>query len=650
MRSRASRRRSPATSIPKTAAERSARFLGGKGGTGKTTCAAAIAWQARGRVLVVSLDPAHSLGDALGLALGPEDRPVPGSRGRLRAAEVDAPRAYARWLARERPLLLRLAERGTYLRAGEIEAVLDLALPGVDELMGLREVMRLARRRPDHALVVDLPPTGHALRLLEAPAQIRRLARLLGHLQAKHHALAEALSGRRGPDDADDLIAGLEDEADAIDALIAGARFTWVTLPQPLAWEETRDALAALGARGLACDVVVNRVTRAPARACAPCRDRRRAERPVLAAIAAADVAVSWVAEAAPAPHGRDALRRVRWHAALPARGRATGAPRPDGGAGPVPAGWAALAGRRRLVVFAGKGGVGKTSAAAATALAAAGDGRRVLLLSADPAHSLADVLDQPAEAPVPGAPGLTVRELDAPRAFDRRRAGYRESLAGLWAAEPARSGVSATLDRALARDLVDEPPPGLDELFALLEIEQALGAERTDYDLVVLDSAPTGHALRLLAMPELAAAWTEALLRVARAAGGVARIAPLVRELVETSQGLRRLRALLADGAATGVVTVAQADELAVRETARLHRALARRGLPPVALLVNGVRDGSCALCRRVARGQAVARRALGRVAGPRCAVWTAPLVSPSPQGPRALRAWAARFAPETT
>jgi arsenite/tail-anchored protein-transporting ATPase len=648
MRSRVSRRRSPATSIPKTAAERPARFLGGKGGTGKTTCAAAIAWQSGGPVLVVSLDPAHSLGDALGLSLGPEDRAVPGSRGRLRAAEVDAPRAYARWLARERPLLLRMAERGTYLRAGEIEAVLDLALPGVDELMGLREVMRLARKRPGHALLVDLPPTGHALRLLEAPAQIRRLARLFGHLQAKHHALAEALSRRSAPDDADALIAGLEDEADAIDTLLAGAHFTWVTLPEPLSWAETQDALAALGARGLVRDVLVNRVTRAPARACVACEGRRRAERPVLAAIAAAGVAVAWVSETAPAPRGRDALRRLRRHPGLPAQGRTSRSPRARDASGTLPAGWRALAAGRRLLVFAGKGGVGKTSAAAATALAAAVDGRRVLLLSADPAHSLADVLGQPADAPVPGAPGLRVRELDATRAFDRRRAGYRERLAGLWQATPARSGVSATLDRALARDLVDEPPPGLDELFALLEIEQALGAERTDYDLVVLDSAPTGHALRLLAMPELAAAWTEALLRVARAAG-VARMAPLVRELVDTSQGLRRLRALLADRDATGVVTIAQPDELAIRETRRLHRALARRGLPPVALLVNGVRDGSCALCRRVARSQALARRALARIARPGCAVWAAPLVFPPPQGPLALQAWAARFAPET-
>jgi arsenite/tail-anchored protein-transporting ATPase len=598
-------------------------------------------------VLLVSLDPAHSLGDVLGLALGPEDRAVPGSGGRLRAAEVDAPRAYGLWLARERPLLLRLAERGTYLRAGELEAVLDLALPGVDELMGLRELLRLARKRPDHALVVDAPPTGHALRLLDAPAQIRRLARLFAHLQAKHHALAEALSRRRAPDDADALIAGLEDEADAIDALLGRTAFTWVTLPEALAWEETRDALAALDARGLAGDVLVNRVTRRPARACALCDGRRRAERPVCAAIAASGVAASWVAESDPPPRGREALLGLRIRRGLPKHPRAGSSPRTRGAAGTAPAAWRALAATRRLVVFAGKGGVGKTSAATATALAAAGDGRRVLLLSADPAHSLADALAGPADGPLPAAPGLTARELDAAAAFERRRDGYRRSLAGLWQPDDARSGAHATLDRALARDLLDEPPPGLDELLALLEIEQALGAARTDYDLVVLDSAPTGHALRLLAMPELATAWVEALLRIARAAG-VARLAGLVNELVETSRSLRRLRALLADRDATGVVTIAQPDELAVRETRRLHRALAARGLAPVALLVNGMRDGSCALCRRIARGQRRAKGALARIAGRSCAVWTAPLQATPPRGPRALLGWAARFAPD--
>jgi anion-transporting ArsA/GET3 family ATPase len=138
-----------------------------------------------------------------------------------------------------------------------------------------------------------------------------------------------------------------------------------------------------------------------------------------------------------------------------------------------------------------------------------------------------------------------------------------------------------------------------------------------------------------------------EALLRIARAAG-VARVAALVRELVDTAQGLKRLRALLADRAATGVFTVAQADELAARETRRLHRALAERGLPPVALLVNGIRDGSCALCLRVARSQHAVRRRLARLAGPGCARWSAPLVAPTPRGPRALLAWAARFAPD--
>lgn len=575
------------------------------------------------------------------MALGPEARAVPGTRGRLLAVEVDAPRAYAVWLARERPLLLRLAERGTYLRADEVGAVLDLALPGVDELMGLRELQRLARQHPGHALVVDAPPTGHALRLLDAPAQIRRLARLLEHLQAKHHALARALGRRRAPDEADALIAGLQDEADAIDALLARARFTWVTLPQALAWEETRDAVAALRARGFACDVLVNRVARPSRLRCAWCDARRRAERPVLDAVASAGIPAERVDEAVRAPRGPAALRRLRVRRDLRAPVRPGRAARTRLSSRTVPAGWRALAAARRLVVFAGKGGVGKTSAAAATALAAAADGRRVLLLSADPAHSLADVLDGAAPA------GLAVREVDAARAFDDRRAGYRRSLGPLLEPGDARAGAQATLDRALARDLLDEPPPGLDELFGLLEVEQALGAERTDYDLVVLDSAPTGHALRLLAMPELAAAWTEALLRVARTAG-VGRLAALVRELVDTSQRLRRLRGLLADRAATGVVTVAQADELAVRETRRLHRELTRRGLAPVALLVNGVRSGTCPSCRVAARGQGAARHALVHLAGRGCAVWTAPAEAAPPRGRRALLAWAGRFAPE--
>jgi arsenite-transporting ATPase len=243
----------------------------------------------------------------------------------------------------------------------------------------------------------------------------------------------------------------------------------------------------------------------------------------------------------------------------------------------------------------------------------------------------------------------VTVRELDATRAFAERRLEYRRRLESLLGSEDGRSGVSATFDRALARDLLDEAPPGLDELFALMAVEDALGPVRKDYDLVVLDSAPTGHALRLLAMPALAQQWIQALLRVARASS-LRQAAPLVEDLVEASRAVRRLRELLQDPGATAVVVVSQAGELSVLETRRLVKGLRREGLRALTLLVNGLREGTCRPCLRAARAQHACTDALRRILGPRANGWRAPLLPVPPRGARALRAWSARWAPLPT
>lgn len=597
-------------------------------------------------MLLVSLDPAHSLGDCLGVRLGPEARAVPGSRGRLRAAEVDAPRAFREWMRRHRPLLRELGERGTYLRADEVDSFLDLTLPGVDELMGLRELLRLSRARPADAVVVDTAPTGHALRLLDAPAQLRQLARVLDDLQAKHRSLATALGAGWTPDDADRFIADLEQEAGALKEMLARSAFTWVTHPEALAWEETLDGLTALSARGLTRqDLLVNRVTPPPPSSCAFCDARVRAERGVLAAIRRQAVPVAWLPARPEEPRGAASLLRLRPRRGLPPPARAARRSAPSARAGPGGPPWPRLPSRRRLVLFAGKGGVGKTSAAAAAALeAAARWSQRVLLLSSDPAHSLADVLAHPLAQGAIGS--VTVRELDATRAFAERRLAYRDRIESLLGATDGRSGVSATLDRALARDLLEEAPPGLDELFALMEVEEALAPVRKDYDLVVLDSAPTGHALRLLAMPALALGWIQALLRVARASS-IRQAQPLVEDLVAASRAVRRLRALLQDPAAAVVVVVAQPTEMSVLETRRLVRGLRREGLGALTLLVNGLRSGACRACRWAERRQQRHVLALRRIVGLRANGWCAPLLAVPPRGERALRRWAARWTP---
>src|SRR5262249_34974841 len=160
---------------------------------------------------------------------------------------------------------------------------------------------------------------------------------------------------------------------------------------------------------------------------------------------------------------------------------------------------------------FGGKGGVGKTtvSAAAALHLARAHPDRRVLLLSTDPAHSLADVFAVRGNIARPdGAPrNLTIRELDAARAFAERRQqnelalGEVASAFGASAGGESASGITVRGPSAAASRLIELAPPGIDELFGMLSVVEA----RDAYDLVVVDTAPTGHALRLLEMPDAA-------------------------------------------------------------------------------------------------------------------------------------------------
>jgi arsenite-transporting ATPase len=147
-------------------------FFGGKGGVGKTTCAASAAVRAANegaRVLIVSTDPAHSLADALEQQLGPEARRVRGASGELYAAELDADRALGRWLRARDEAFHTIASRGTYLDDEDIDRLLSLSFPGVDELVGLVELTRLANVRPYDEVIVDTAPTGHTLRLLEMP-------------------------------------------------------------------------------------------------------------------------------------------------------------------------------------------------------------------------------------------------------------------------------------------------------------------------------------------------------------------------------------------------------------------------------------------------------------------------------------------------
>jgi arsenite-transporting ATPase len=257
-------------------------FFGGKGGVGKTTCAAAAAVRAARegeRVLVVSTDPAHSLGDALEAKLGPDAKKV---EGELYAAQLDADRALGRWVDERENAFRTIAERGTYLDDEDVERLLSLSLPGVDELVGLVELQRLASARPYDRVVVDTAPTGHTLRLLEMPETLRRFAEVLNDMHAKHRFLATSLGGRWRPDFADEVIAEVEGDAGKLRTMLTDARrssFTWITLLEPLPLDESEDGVRGIEELGVKVETIVaNRAWPAPDCECRLCTPRFAAE------------------------------------------------------------------------------------------------------------------------------------------------------------------------------------------------------------------------------------------------------------------------------------------------------------------------------------------------------------------------------------
>jgi arsenite-transporting ATPase len=196
----------------------------GKGGVGKTTLAvdAARREAARGRrVLLVSTDPAHSLGDALGVPLTAVPRRVPPSRtlsarprpAPIEAAELDGVEALERWLGPRRAAFERLLLRGTLLDREDIGRLLRLSLPGVDELVALVEIERLAAERRPDLVVVDTAPTGHTWRLLDAPGSIAAAAGVLDAMLARDRQVAAAVGGRAPRDAADALVEALANDA-----------------------------------------------------------------------------------------------------------------------------------------------------------------------------------------------------------------------------------------------------------------------------------------------------------------------------------------------------------------------------------------------------------------------------------------------------
>jgi len=605
------------------------------------------------RSLLVTTDPASSLSSVLAVGVGPRPAPVRGAAG-LFAANVDGARAFARWLEPRKALLASVAVRGTYLDEEDVSRLLKLSLPGIDEVIGLLEIVRMVREAPEpySHVIVDTAPTGHTLRLLASPALLGKVAVLLDRLQSHHRAVVSALRGSYRADEADSMIVEMDRDGEALAAMLrdrANTTVTWVTLPEPMALEETSDALGSLEAAGIHVQrLIVNRLTAPPPQPCTWCDARRRFESRAIGPVARrfAGREILAMPDLSPEPRGVPALRRAAkamgpWTAmGLPPKGGSRLTSRIDNEAA-ASFSWK-IDSTQKILFFGGKGGVGKSTCAAAAAIQLA-DHNRVLLLSTDPAHSLGDVFGVTLDntpRPVPGAPpGLHVREIDAHAEMDRFRTKYVQAVDEAF----ARIARTAGGDQTTFRELIDLAPPGIDEVIAVADVADAIAGDKAEYDVVVVDTAPTGHALRLLQTPAVLRDWALALMAILLKYREIVGAGTLASLLVQLSKRLRALQDILADASRSRFVIVTRAARVPIDETLALIEALRPIGLAVDAVIVNAVGAGDCSRCQaaRRAQQQDAARLRAGKAASKPYAIIEAPAEIPPPHGAARLRSW---------
>ena len=589
-------------------------LFGGKGGVGKTTCAASAALHLAAKhparsYLLVSTDPAHSLRDCLaGDALGQN----------LTLREVDPQGSLERFRARHHQHLRTIALRGTFLDEADIAQLLGLSMPGLDEMMALLEIVAWVKEDRYACIVVDTAPAGHTLRLLALPELMRKWLIVLDTMLAKHRFMVSLFSKRYVKDAADLYLEEMASDLRYLWTLLqssAQCRFVPVLLAERLSVHVTRRMLEELASLQIPVrELVVNRLLHS------------QPECPLCSARVATQTAL--IADSQRIFPGHEpwglplVLEETRgterltslWEQLRPLD--AWQQPAPASAPVPAPAleSFAAVknpaclpSSLTQLLFFAGKGGVGKTTLACASALRLAEEwqDKEILLVSIDPAHSLSTCLNQqigPNEVRL--SRGLSAIELDPEAEHARLKQLYADEVAGVFERLSAQANIQIEFDQEVIERLMDTAPPGLDEVLAITRIVELMDQGR--YDLFILDTAPTGHLLRFLEMPELIEAWLKTFFSILLKYRQVFRLPKVTQAMVDLSKKVKQFRRVLTDPERASLMAVTIPTEMAYEETGDLVAACERLRASAPVLFVNMVTpESSCSTCSALRRGE---------------------------------------------
>jgi arsenite-transporting ATPase len=261
--------------------------------------------------------------------------------------------------------------------------------------------------------------------------------------------------------------------------------------------------------------------------------------------------------------------------------------------------------GKTTFVFIGGKGGVGKTTISAATALWCARQGQKTLIISTDPAHSLTDSFEKNiGHNPTPIAENLEALEIDPEIAMKDYEAKMKEQQA-----------LNPGMDMGMMQDQMDmaSMSPGIDEAAAFDKFLQYMMTD--EYDMVIFDTAPTGHTLRFLSFPEMMDSWVGKMIKVRRQIGSMAKafknIMPFMgdeeeedkamEDLEATKKQIREARGIMADPERTTFKTVVIPEEMSIYESERAVEALHKFNINTDGVIVNQIQpeEADCDFCK---------------------------------------------------
>jgi arsenite-transporting ATPase len=575
-------------------------IFGGKGGVGKTTCATAAALRLTARsphssFLLVSTDPAHSLADSLADLVPPSN---------LKVLELNPQEYLLDFKNKHNDKLREIASRGTFLDDEEINRFLDLSLPGLDELMAFLEISAWVEKRVYDCIIVDTAPSGHTLRLLTMPQFLRKWVAMLETLLAKHHYMKWALARSRDRDDLDAFLDELTGSIEQMEAVLqdsARCSFVPVMLAEVMSLRETVAIVRQAERLKLPIDeIIVNKLH--PESHCPVCSREHYLQACALRDLFLNTSLTRFALWGIPL-HGEEVRGQIAlqsfWEEARQIREPPPLVPAPGLSPGvKVDARVPSPPRETTLLIFAGKGGVGKTTLACATALhlAERSPGRKVLLVSMGSAHSLSNCLDMPISSHSERvAPGVTALEIDSEAEFDALKQQYAGDIERFL--ESISSNFDLAFDREVLERTLDLSPPGLDEVMGLTRVMALLASGK--FDILVLDSAATGHLIRLLELPEIIDQWLKAFFDLFLKYQQIFRLSGFSQELVLMSKNLKKLRKLLNNPAQSALYAVSIPTAMAFEETRDLLTACGRLGINVPGIFLNLVTPPSdCVLC----------------------------------------------------